>query len=228
MPRHRTSLRTARSWGSIGIRVAATLTLLLGVAGGLYLGDRKADKNEAAQLEAAIQAAEKAELDIIRADYAGWSRRMIEERAEDERIAREAAEAAAAEEARKKAAEEAARNKNRNTPTTNYPIPASCSEYSGHRATGCALMLDWGFPLSEFPCLEKLWTKESGWNPNSHNSGSGAHGIPQALPGDKMAVYGDDWATNPVPQIKWGLDYIKKRYSTPCGAWSKFQSQGWY
>jgi hypothetical protein len=57
---------------------------------------------------------------------------------------------------------------------------------------------------------------------------SGAYGIPQALPGDKMAVYGDDWQTNPTTQIKWGLNYIAGRYSTPCGAWSFWQSNGWY
>ncbi|MGH3712737.1 MAG: lytic transglycosylase domain-containing protein [Micromonosporaceae bacterium] len=108
------------------------------------------------------------------------------------------------------------------------PIPASCKEYTGNKATGCALLLQWGYKLDQMPCLEQLWDKESGWNERASNPSTGAYGIPQALPGDKMAEYGDDWRTNPVPQIKWGLDYIKGRYDTPCGAWGFFQNNGWY
>jgi hypothetical protein len=77
-------------------------------------------------------------------------------------------------------------------------------------------------------CLSPLWDRESGWSTSASNGGSGAYGIPQALPGNKMAKYGSDWQTNPVTQIKWGLQYIKERYSTPCGAWASFQAQGWY
>lgn len=231
MPRHRESSQPDRPKRSIGIRVAATLTLVLGVAGGLYLGDKQGAKNEAEKHAEAIAAAEQAELNLIRADYVSWSNKMAAERAEDERIAQAEAAAKAAEEARKKAEEEAAtRNKTRTTGTTNpttYPIPASCNEYSGNRATGCALMLEAGYGLDQMPCLERLWTKESGWNEKSSNS-SGAYGIPQALPGSKMASFGDDWQTNPVTQIKWGLSYIKSKYSTPCGAWATFQSKGWY
>jgi hypothetical protein len=73
-----------------------------------------------------------------------------------------------------------------------------------------------------------LWNKESHWNERSRNASSGAYGIPQALPASKMSVYGADYLTNPVPQIKWGLNYIKGRYKTPCGAWSFWQSHGWY
>jgi len=57
---------------------------------------------------------------------------------------------------------------------------------------------------------------------------SGAYGIPQALPGSKMASAGADWATNPATQITWGLGYITSRYGTPCGAWGQSQSAGWY
>ena len=73
-----------------------------------------------------------------------------------------------------------------------------------------------------------LWNRESHWNYKSHNKSSGAHGIPQALPGSKMAKVGTDWMTNPVTQIRWGLGYIKGRYGTPCGAWSHFRSHNWY
>ncbi|GAB3945861.1 hypothetical protein GCM10027614_38330 [Micromonospora vulcania] len=78
------------------------------------------------------------------------------------------------------------------------------------------------------PCLEKLWTKESGWNHKARNSGSGAYGIPQAYPGSKMGKIASDWENNPATQIKWGLGYIKGKYKTPCGAWSHFQSAGSY
>lgn len=108
------------------------------------------------------------------------------------------------------------------------PVPASCDGYSGNRATGCTLLLDAGFNLSQMSCLDNLWTKESGWNHRAQNPSSGAYGIPQALPGDKMASFGDDWRTNPVTQIRWGLSYISNRYGTPCAAWQHSQATGWY
>lgn len=81
---------------------------------------------------------------------------------------------------------------------------------------------------AEWGCLEKLWQKESGWNERAMNRYSGAYGIPQSLPGAKMASAGADWQTNPATQIKWGLDYIKGRYGSPCNAWAHSQRVGWY
>ncbi len=81
---------------------------------------------------------------------------------------------------------------------------------------------------AQYTCLVNLWTRESHWNYRSHNKSSGAHGIPQAMPGSKMRVAGTDWMTNPVTQIRWGLGYIKGRYGSPCGAWSHFRSHNWY
>ena len=81
---------------------------------------------------------------------------------------------------------------------------------------------------SEFSCLNSLWTKESHWNYKAHNYRSGAHGIAQALPAEKMSVIADDWRTNPVTQIRWGLRYITIRYDTPCKAWSHFKSKRYY
>jgi len=81
---------------------------------------------------------------------------------------------------------------------------------------------------SQFNCLDALWTRESNWNPYARNSSSGAYGIPQALPGDKMATFGADWQTNPVTQVKWGLSYIAGRYGTACNAWAHSQTYGWY
>ncbi|MFC4009824.1 transglycosylase SLT domain-containing protein [Nonomuraea purpurea] len=85
-----------------------------------------------------------------------------------------------------------------------------------------------GWNKAQFRCLERLWTRESDWNHRAANGSSGAYGIPQALPGHKMATSGRDWRTNPRTQIKWGLSYIKQRYGTPCGAWAQFQSHRWY
>lgn len=80
----------------------------------------------------------------------------------------------------------------------------------------------------QWSCLESLWERESGWNVTATNPSSGAYGIPQSLPGSKMATAGSDWQTNPATQISWGLSYIQGRYGTPCGAWNAFLSKGWY
>lgn len=81
---------------------------------------------------------------------------------------------------------------------------------------------------TQFACLDKLWTRESHWNYRAYNEYSGAYGIPQALPGSKMATAGEDWRTNSITQVKWGLRYIERRYGSACGAWSFFKSHNWY
>ena len=107
-------------------------------------------------------------------------------------------------------------------------------------------------PNAEFACLDKLWTRESNWTVNAINDAEGnndlnknkrldldkgeeisetehdAYGIPQSLPGGKMASKGADWRTNPSTQIAWGMEYIEGRYGTPCGAWSHSEQKGWY
>lgn len=80
----------------------------------------------------------------------------------------------------------------------------------------------------QFACLDKLWTRESNWNHRARNRHSGAYGIPQALPGSKMASAGADWRTNPITQVRWGLRYIDGRYGTACNAWRFWQSHHWY
>jgi hypothetical protein len=90
------------------------------------------------------------------------------------------------------------------------------------------MMAGFGFsPSLYFGCLLDLWNHESGWRYDAENP-SGAYGIPQALPGSKMASAGADWATNPATQIEWGLGYIKSIYGTPCGAWAFWQANGYY
>jgi hypothetical protein len=96
------------------------------------------------------------------------------------------------------------------------------------RSIGRALLAEFGFSSDQFGCLDSLWTKESNWTVNADNPTSSAYGIPQALPGSKMASAGADWATNPVTQIRWGLGYIQDRYGSPCSAWSHSQANNWY
>ncbi|GHE29698.1 hypothetical protein GCM10017673_35500 [Streptosporangium violaceochromogenes] len=106
-------------------------------------------------------------------------------------------------------------------------LPQGSANPSGNKALGKQMLeaRGWG---DQWGCLEKLWMKESGWNERAMNRYSGAYGIPQSLPGHKMASAGGDWQTNPATQIEWGLGYIKGRYGTPCGAWGHSQAKGWY
>ena len=80
----------------------------------------------------------------------------------------------------------------------------------------------------QFECLNRLWTKESHWNYKAHNYRSGAHGIAQALPANRMEIISTDWRKNPVTQIRWGLRYIEIRYENPCKAWTKFKRSNYY
>ncbi|MBV2362864.1 lytic transglycosylase domain-containing protein [Streptomonospora nanhaiensis] len=96
------------------------------------------------------------------------------------------------------------------------------------KAIAQGMLADYGWGADQFSCLEPLWEKESGWDHTAQNPSSGAYGIPQALPGNKMATAGADWQTNPATQIEWGLGYIQDRYGSPCGAWEHSQANGWY
>ncbi|MCL2582027.1 MAG: lytic transglycosylase domain-containing protein [Streptosporangiales bacterium] len=96
------------------------------------------------------------------------------------------------------------------------------------RQVAQAMLGQFGWSGSQYGCLVPLWGKESGWSTSASNPSSGAYGIPQALPGNKMSSAGPDWQSNPATQIKWGLQYIQSTYGSPCGAWSHEQSAGWY
>lgn len=105
------------------------------------------------------------------------------------------------------------------------PTPTNPTE---NQILGKQMMLDFGYGEDQWACLYNLWMRESGWRVNAGNPSSGAYGIPQSLPASKMAVYGSDYMTSARTQITWGLNYIKGRYATPCGAWDAFQRQNWY
>jgi len=96
------------------------------------------------------------------------------------------------------------------------------------RTIARGMLADFGFSDSQFSCLDALYNSESGWDVHADNPSSSAYGIPQALPGSKMASAGPDWADNPATQIKWGLGYIRDSYGDPCSAWSFKQGNGWY
>jgi len=102
------------------------------------------------------------------------------------------------------------------------PEPGTIKEYALER------VLDYDWDYSEYSCLVKLWERESNWRTTATNSSSGAYGIPQSLPAEKMASAGSDWRTNPETQIDWGLNYIDRRYDSPCSALAHSDVHNWY
>jgi regulator of extracellular matrix RemA (YlzA/DUF370 family) len=141
--------------------------------------------------------------------------------AEADRIAAEVAAAAAAAAAQAAAA---AAEAERQQMVANANTPRGARAVAAEMASA-----RYGWGSAEFSCLNNLWQKESGWNYAAVNPSSGATGIPQALPGGKMASAGTDWATSATTQISWGLEYINSsRYGTPCAAWSHSQVNDWY
>jgi len=164
---------------------------------------QRAAEREAAE-EAAAAAAQKAEHAAERA-----AEEAAEEAAEQEAAEREAAE--------RDSASRASRSSSRRSISGGSP-----------RAIAASMVAARGWSSEQMSCLDSLWQRESGWNPHAANPTSSAYGIPQALPGSKMAAAGSDWADNPATQIEWGLDYIADRYGTPCGAWGHSESHGWY
>ena len=159
--------------------------------------------------QAAVAASERAEAEAKRKAEAARKKAALERRRKAE--AKRKAELRAAAERRAAQARRAARSASRDP-----------------RSAARAMLGSFGWGSSQFSCLDALWTKESGWNVHADNPTSSAYGIPQALPGSKMASAGADWATNPVTQIRWGLGYIRSTYGTPCGAWAHSQAHNWY
>jgi hypothetical protein len=105
---------------------------------------------------------------------------------------------------------------------------AADNTVAGAQATARNLMASqYGWGADQDSCLVSLWNKESGWSYTAYNP-SGATGIPQALPGDKMASIASDWKTNATTQVIWGLRYIAGSYGTPCAAWAHSEANNWY
>lgn len=70
--------------------------------------------------------------------------------------------------------------------------------------------------------------KESRWNYKAINKSSGAGGLCQALPFNKMATKGDDYTTNPSTQTEWCISYILGRYKNPAGAKAFWVANRWF
>jgi hypothetical protein len=146
--------------------------------------------------------------------------------------ARAAKQAAAARAAARATAQAAAQPA---APSTPAPQPAQAASTSGAPAPSGspqqiaeAMLGSFGWSSSQFSCLDPLWAHESGWSVSAYNPGSGAYGIPQALPGSRMGSAGPDWQANAATQIRWGLEYIQGTYGSPCAAWDHEQATGWY
>jgi hypothetical protein len=113
------------------------------------------------------------------------------------------------------------------TTNSDYSAPVAVADPGSAQAIAAGMVADRGWGTEQFDCLVALWNKESGWRVNAYNP-SGAYGIPQALPGSKMASAGADWETNAATQISWGLGYIAGSYGSPCGAWQHSVDNNWY
>ncbi|GAA1770902.1 lytic transglycosylase domain-containing protein [Agromyces humatus] len=200
-------------------------------------------KSDAAELEASVAALRVFQLlaperifelvDIadaqaatVRAEVAEFDR-IAAEKAAAEKAAAERAAAERAEAERAAAAQDEPSSPDQSSagPGSSPAPPANPSEAQAIARDLMAAQYGWG--PAQFGCLVALWNYESGWNVYASNP-SGAYGIPQALPGSKMASAGADWATSARTQIIWGLGYIAGRYSTPCGAWAHVEANGWY
>lgn len=164
--------------------------------------------------DAEKQAAEQTAADAAAADAAAAA--QAEAQAAAAREAEAAAAAAAAEQA---AAEEAAR-------IAAAAVPVD--DPAGAKAYAASVLGSHGWEASQMTCLDTLWNKESEWLTSATNASSGAYGIPQALPGTKLATAGGDWQTNYRTQINWGLTYIESRYGSPCSALNFHYANNWY
>ncbi|MDQ0680067.1 type V secretory pathway adhesin AidA [Arthrobacter pascens] len=109
------------------------------------------------------------------------------------------------------------------------PAPVvAVNDPAGAQAYAAGQLANYGWSADQMQCLKTLWTKESEWSTTATNASSGAYGIVQSLPAEKMASSGADYLTNYRTQINWGLNYIQERYQSPCGALNFHLSHNWY
>ncbi|MBD7995894.1 hypothetical protein H9639_11350 [Arthrobacter sp. Sa2CUA1] len=138
--------------------------------------------------------------------------------------AEQAAAQLAAEQAAADAAEAAAAEAAKAAAAASVPV----NDPAGAKAYAATALAGHGWGAAEMTCLDTLWNKESEWLTSATNASSGAYGIPQALPGTKLATAGGDWQTNYKTQINWGLTYIESRYGSPCSALNFHYANNWY
>ena len=107
------------------------------------------------------------------------------------------------------------------------PIPTAAGP-AANRELGQQLAADRGWTGCEWNCLDNLFHRESNWRHDVGNPNSSAFGIPQAMGFWHPETRSEEWRSSPYLQIQWGLNYIARRYGTPCAAWAHFQRHGWY
>jgi hypothetical protein len=203
----------SRTFIKTGLALTVTTAVLAGgpaLAQAIGLG-----ATPPAPMPVAWEAAQQVQAESMTASHQAVLKAEKERRAAEKRAKAEARRKAAEERKRAEAKAARARAAQGGTPAQN-------------RALGMAMCADRGWSARQCDDLGRLWQKESGWNSRAHNSSSGAHGIPQALPGSKMASAGPNWQTNARTQIAWGLDYIAGRYGNPSNAWAHSVNRGWY
>lgn len=179
---------------------------------------------EAHQIAEDRVAAQRATLDTLYAQLASLRDRTVELERQfriGEQVARDQA-------ARDAAAAAAAAGDGGGAADNGPPPPGVVVDRAAAKAYAASALPGYGWGSEQFRCLDLLWTRESGWRANAYNASSGAYGIPQSLPGSKMAAAGADWRTNAATQINWGLSYISGRYGSPCAAWAHSEAVNWY
>ncbi|WP_051812760.1 lytic transglycosylase domain-containing protein [Kitasatospora sp. MBT63] len=171
---------------------------------------------DAAQAQADADAKAKADADAKAAADAAQAQADADAKAKADAAAKaKAAKAKADADARAKA--EAASRSQARSPLA-APVPTGTPQQIAAQLV----------PAGQLQCFSNIVERESGWNVTATNPSSGAYGLMQALPGSKMASVGADWKTNPVTQIKWGLQYMNETYGSPCAAWAFWQAHNWY
>lgn len=185
-----------------------------------------------ASLAATGQAIDKAETDIQAqraADAKAAAEKAAADKAAKEQAAKDKAAAAQAAKDKAAAADKAAADKAAAQASAADTKKLGSPTKAANKETARQLALSlYGWGEDQFTCYDNIIMRESVWDQFADNPTSSAYGIPQALPGNRMASEGADWKTNPATQIKWGLKYVKERYGTPCQAWSFKKAKGWY
>jgi murein DD-endopeptidase MepM/ murein hydrolase activator NlpD len=179
----------------------------------LALSAQQVEASRAAALLKQRQATAEKEAALVKKKKAAEAKKEAERKKKEEQRKKKEAER------KKEKAEEAARAKRQGyEPGTTSPKSIARQIMDNK----------YGWGDKQFSCYNNIIMRESMWVVDADNPTSSAYGIPQALPGSKMASEGSDWRTNPATQIKWGLGYVKSRYGTPCEAWGFKSSHGWY
>ncbi|GAA2149667.1 transglycosylase SLT domain-containing protein [Kitasatospora kazusensis] len=193
------------------------------VAGATLLADAPTGANVQAISDGIVRQATAQQVSADAAAKKAAEEAARQKAAADAQAKSDADKAAKAADDKRKADEEAA-NRAKARSALSADTPVTSVDPGSVQALAASIVGD----NTQFQCFSQIVKRESGWDYTATNSGSGAYGLVQALPGSKMSSAGSDWRTNPATQIKWGLGYMNDRYGSPCGAWSFWQAHSWY